>query len=212
MNKRLTIATSVISILLVVVAGVFVMHSTDMPVEEVKIYELPDPQPVQASEPNPPAQSASSMTNSSVVEMTAEEIEAEWLGDSASDMYAMEPCCPEASETAAAGDTALGQAPTVEYAAVSSDVIEDGRLHAVYWDAHLRFHDQVVASKEAMDALLPELNVFVEENRSPEQIRRNMSDPAYRAKAAALLAKLEALEERDRQLANQLPIELSYVH
>ena len=124
----------------------------------------------------------------------------------------IEPCCPDELDQHPAGDMDFGQDTNLDYNPVSPEVIEAGRRHAEYCDAFLRHHEKVVASKEEMDALIPQLNAFMEDNRDLDQLRRNMQDPAYRAKIDALAAKLKILQKRDEQLANQFPTESSYAH
>ena len=177
---------------------VFLVYDKNAPVQEVRVYEVPDPLAPRA----PHVESSLDPTGTTVAIATgqlgrsSDNTTAQYLSDSdqgdeataALGENGIEPCCPDEVDLSAAGDIDLEQDVNLDYNPVSPEVRADSKSRFEYMKALKVFDEKYMALNEELHQLNNEFKYLI----SLEL------DKSLLPKLEAWQAKKEALIKKER--------------
>lgn len=209
-HRRLTIGAIVAAIVILVGIGVFVAHDMNAPVQEVKIYELPDT----SDSPPAVAQLGPGKTKHVVFDQRGRasdtiieqySVESDQGYEDTAALSEIEPCCPDEEAPVPIGDINFGQDINLDRNPVPPEVIADSRRHSEWFRAFDRHHKKRVALKEEQDKLEEDFN-SLRFSSDIDQVLRDIADPSYFDKLDAVWAKMEALQNKADILEKEYPV------
>ena len=219
MNTRFfRIAASSAAILLLVGISVFLVYNTNAPVQEVRVYEMPN-----AIAPSVETGLATTGTTVSIAtgkqtglddndssaqystEYDQRDEDTATMGEST-----IEPCCPDEANQSLVGDIDFGQGVNLDHNPTSPEMIADSKRDAEWFvaiKAYDQKFDELHAERLELEA---EFEVLIPED--PAEIVRAMRDPDIQAKLRAWQKKKEDLKRRSELLKQERPVRPTPTH
>ena len=204
--RRFRIAAFSIVVLLLVGIGAFVTYDRNAPVQQVKVYEVPDPiAPSVQTKHSTTGTTVSIATGQQgrVPSNTAVQYSAEYnqedkdtasIGESAT-----EPCCPEEGEQSSVSDIDFGQDTNLDHNPVTPELIADMKRDAEWYAAMKEYEKKYDALHAEGDVLDNEFDALLDKAAGLEGAALEALVPKLKAQIAkdeAWLKKLEALKQQ----------------
>lgn len=217
MNTRFFMIGGVV-ILLLVGIGTFLVYNTNAPVQEVRVYKMPDPIA-------PSVETDLGMMDTTVAIATGKQTgltnsnssvqySAEYdQGDEDTALMGgseIEPCCPDEGEQSLGGDIDFGQDTNLDHNPVAPELIADMKRDAK-WFVAIKAYDQKfdVLHAERLE-LEAEFEALIPE--SPDEIVRAMRNSDVQAKLRTWRKKDKDLKKRAEALYREKPIRPTPTH
>lgn len=210
-RQRLTIVAVVAAIVIPVGIGVFVAHDMNAPIQEVKVYELPDSinsRPAVAQATTIKKETIASGQQGRGSDTTTVQYSDE--DTAAMSESAIEPCCPEEVNNATAGDIDLRQGINLDHNPVAPQVIADSKSDAEWFIAIQAYEARLDAHYAEAKRLDDEYHALLPDD--PDEFLRSGDVNALIAKLEAHRAQKEAWSEKLKELEREKPIRPTPTH
>ena len=219
-KRRFTIGGVVAAILVLIGMGVFLAYDINVPVQEVRVYELPSPIV-------PSVEEVHGTTGTTVASATGQQgrnsgnttiqysVESDqgYEDTAASGESAIEPCCPEEVDQSPTGDIGFGQDTNLDRNPVSPELIKDTRRYWEYVEARNKYNERYDALREKqrqlereLVSLNPVLVKRMQETYPGIKFQSHLTQAERLTKLEALGPRMEFLRIEIKELRQQRPV------